>query len=301
MAIIVGCLIIISIVACIINCMCCGIQCCKCCGCCSCCCPSPRNRPDRTKYLDDPAYHQPPPPPPTNPYRPPAPPVYQGAQTARFDEPPSKSPNVNEDALPAMPTWDTAVSRRVEDTSQRDDMEMEPLNPAQHRQPSPRPTPALATTYRPGYRGIDDHGAYSPRSPTIPSPNPMSSPYEQQSYRDFGNPYQARTGTPATVYSQSVYSQPTYNPMPTPAPPPGMPRYTPIQRQPSPASIQPSIQPPSYTTQAPYQAFSPPIPTSPPPSFTTTPAPYQAGNNPGRPPTLLQSGRKPVPNSYRDI
>lgn len=301
MGIIIGSVILLSIVACIINCMCCGIQCCKgCCECCSCCCPSPRRRPDRSKYLDDPVYHQPPPPPPINPYQPPAPPAYRGAQVARFDSPAPKSPTVNEDALPAMPTWDSAVSRRVEDTSPRDDMEMEPLNPAQHRQPSPRPTPTPSTTYRPGYRGIDDHSAYSPRSPTIPSPAPFS-PYEQQPYRDMGNPYPSRTATPGTVYSQSVYSQPTYNPMPTPAPLPEMPRYTPFQRQPSPVSIPPSIQPPSYTIQPPYRGMSPAIPTSPPPSFSSTPAPHEAVNDPGRPPSLLQSGRKPVPNSYRDI
>lgn len=263
-------------------------------------------------------YHQPPPPPPSNTYRPPpAPPVYRGAQVARFDNP--SSPKIaNEDALPAMPSWDTAVTKKVEDTSPREDMEMEPLNPAQHRARSPASpmyadplqrtrspaspmyaghavTPVPVNSYSPAYRGFDDQSSYSPRPPTTASPGPLS-PYDQP-YRDYavGNPYQSRTGTPATAYSQSRYS-----PMPTAISPSDMHSYAPFQRQPSPASIQPSIQPPSYTMQPPYRGMSP-VPTSPPPPFSSTPASHEVINDPGRPPSLLQSGRRPVPKSYRDV
>ncbi|RLL96346.1 hypothetical protein CFD26_100263 [Aspergillus turcosus] len=85
-----------------------------------------------SKYLDDPGYHQPPPMPANDVYRPPpGPPVYRGAQVARFNSPTSPpAAKVNEDALPAMPSWNDAVTRRVEDDSPQDAMEMEPLNPA---------------------------------------------------------------------------------------------------------------------------------------------------------------------------
>ncbi|KAL4797689.1 hypothetical protein BDV19DRAFT_387118 [Aspergillus venezuelensis] len=148
--IIVGGVILLTVIACIVNCLCCGIRCCTCC--CSCCCPKPR--PKRAKFADDP-YHQPPPmpaamPPVNNTYNnsyetgfqggyqtPQAPPTYRGAQVARFDTPSSPGlSKMNEDALPAMPTWEQGVNRRVEDTSpQPDSVEMEPLRPPQ-RTPS---------------------------------------------------------------------------------------------------------------------------------------------------------------------
>lgn len=49
--------------------------------------------------------------------------AYRGPQTATFDAP-TKDGKYNEDALPAMPSWDQAHSRHVQD----EDMEMEKLN-----------------------------------------------------------------------------------------------------------------------------------------------------------------------------
>ena len=49
---------------------------------------------------------------------------YSGPQTARFDAPSNKNNNYNEDALPAMPSWDQAQSHRVVEH----DLEMEKLN-----------------------------------------------------------------------------------------------------------------------------------------------------------------------------
>lgn len=212
---------------------------------------------------------------------------------------------------------------------------MEPLNPAHtHRSPSPgRPSP-VPTPALPGYRGFDNESSYTPRSPTLPSPGPMS-PYDHhQPYRDhaFANPYQSRTGTPAAYTPQPQH----YNPSaPRPAASPvDMPRYSPYgqpspgfpfrqpspgimpvrqpspgvmpvrqhspgivpYRQPSPGSVNP---PPSFATNPPYRGMSPSIPTSPPPPFVSAPA--SETNEPGRPPSLLQSGRRPVPNSYRDV
>ena len=51
---------------------------------------------------------------------------YTGPQTARFDAPSNKKNTYNEDALPAMPSWDQAQSHRIEDHEH--DVEMEKLN-----------------------------------------------------------------------------------------------------------------------------------------------------------------------------
>ncbi|KAB8074730.1 hypothetical protein BDV29DRAFT_118210 [Aspergillus leporis] len=389
-AIIVGALIVISILACVINCLCCGIQCCKCCGCCSCCCPSPRRKKE-PKYLDEP-YNQPPPPmppPPTNnPYQPPqALPTYRGAQVARFDTPPSPAASkVNEDALPAMPTWDSAVTKRVEDGNHRHDaMEMEPLNPSNL---GPRRTPSAPRLNGVGYMGpppartgtaltsssyyTDDQSAYRARSPGVASPGPIS-PYEQP-YGDYshGNQWHSMSpdatsyphqqqymaiGTAVSPSSEVSPAAPYRQPSPGVHQVPGMALSTegarPIPyRQPSPAINQSPINktmspanpappyraltpanstpayramlppnqepvyrampppnseptyramPPPIDTQQAFRETSPSIPSSPPPPFTASPAPYEATQEPGRPPSLLQSGRKPVPNSFKNV
>ncbi|KNG83509.1 hypothetical protein ANOM_008556 [Aspergillus nomiae NRRL 13137] len=410
-AIIVGALIVISILACIINCLCCGIQCCKCCGCCSCCCPSPRRKKE-PKYLDDP-YNQPPPMPTNNPYQPPAPPslpTYRGAQVARFDTPPSPAVSKgNEDALPAMPTWDSAVTKRVEEPGHHQDaMEMEPLNLANQR---PRRMPSAPRANGAGYMGPppirtdtafsssgfhpDDQGAYHARSPGGPSPGPIS-PYEQP-YGDYSQNYGSQPNylpigtavSPVTDASPSPYRHPSpainqtpgmalstdgARPIPYRQPSPAI-HQSPINRTMSPANAAPpyraltpananpayramspptqepvyrAMSPPShepvYRTMSPpsqeaayraipppghepaYQAMPPPgpeptyramphplntepvyrdtspsIPSSPPPPFTSSPAPHETIQDSGRPPTLLQSGRKAVPNSFRDV
>ncbi|GMF78831.1 unnamed protein product [Aspergillus oryzae] len=152
--------------------------------------------------------------PENNPYQPPAPPslpTYRGAQVARFDTPPSPAVSKgNEDALPAMPTWDSAVTKRVDDTDHHQDaMEMEPLNLANQR---PRRMPSAPRPNGAGYMGPppvrtgtavtsssfypDDQSAYHARSPGGPSP---ISPYEQ----------------PYGDYSQAYGSQPHYMPIGT--------------------------------------------------------------------------------------
>ncbi|EPS32025.1 hypothetical protein PDE_06984 [Penicillium oxalicum 114-2] len=175
--IIIGAVILISIVGCIINCLCCGYQCCKCC--CGCCCPSGRRRDKQPKYYDESAPYQPPP--PQNPhtaYQPsPAPPVYRsGSQTATF-ETSSKSPAVNEDALPAMPTWAAAVEKHVEDKTHHNEMEMEPLNPSQNHLDRNQGASALHATHaysdglpdrsrsNVGYAAVSPHDPYARRSP----------------------------------------------------------------------------------------------------------------------------------------
>lgn len=180
--IIIGSVIVLAVLACVVNCLCCGYQCCMgCCGCLSCCCPSGRRRNKQPKYYDDPPFHQPPPPAPNPTYQAsPAPPVYRGAvQTATFDNSKSPAAKVDEDALPAMPTWAGATDKRIEDhNSHPEDVEMEPLNPqgqvpdrkqgagtplshgsAYADYPPDRGTPVA------GYRGFNPTDPYARRSP----------------------------------------------------------------------------------------------------------------------------------------
>ncbi|PYH90353.1 hypothetical protein BO71DRAFT_79859 [Aspergillus ellipticus CBS 707.79] len=207
-AIIIAALILLSIIACIVNCLCCGIQCCKgCCGCCSMCCPTPRNKRNKTKHLDDPYQQTPmpamPPPAPINnayhtPYQAQAPPSYRGAEVARFDNP--KSPanaNFNEDSLPAMPTWDNAVAKRVEDTATYEDVEMKPLSVANNE---PRRRPSAATSNVSGYSGPPPLRTVTPgvpsRTGTPGMPTRTGTPGMSTRTGTPGMPQPQRTGTP---------------------------------------------------------------------------------------------------------
>lgn len=239
--IIIGSVILIGIIGCIINCLCCGYQCCKCC--CGCCCPSGRRRNKQPKYYDEPTpYNQQPPPPQPNPhtaYTPsPAPPVYRGAvQTATFDNPKSPGAKIDEDALPAMPTWAAAVDKHVEDPSHHDDVEMEPLNPHSHPDRKQGASPLhVATDYPPdrtasaaGYRGFtptDPYARRSPgpaaalaaaqdpygrRSPGMPAPAHAADPYARRSPgpQAMMDPYGRRSPGPAAAYgaAQDPYAR----------------------------------------------------------------------------------------------
>jgi hypothetical protein len=159
-AIIIGGLILISVVTCIARCICCGAECACCCfRCCTCCCSGSGRGHKRVK--SDPAAQYPTPygaPPPMNPYAqahaaaPPAPPIdtrpvnqqYRSnamptftpavqperPQFATFD---STRAVVNEDALPAMPTWKDGRDVHVEVEEQpapqkQGDMELDRLD-----------------------------------------------------------------------------------------------------------------------------------------------------------------------------
>ncbi|KAF7714789.1 Uncharacterized protein PECH_007309 [Penicillium ucsense] len=220
--IIIGAVILISVIGCIVNCLCCGYQCCKCC--CGCCCPSGRRREKRPKHYDEPAPYQPPP--PQNPhtaYQPPsAPPIYRGAsQTATFDSS-SKSPAVNEDALPAMPTWAAAVEKHVEDKSHHDEMELEPLNSSQNTPNRSRGASPLHTNHsssdvlpdrsrsNAGYAGIPSADPYARPSPgSTTALSPVQDPYGRRS------PGNGMLGTPRGADSYARTSpgpQPTIDP-----------------------------------------------------------------------------------------
>ncbi|KKK22141.1 hypothetical protein ARAM_007172 [Aspergillus rambellii] len=310
-AIIVGGVIVLSVVACVANCLCCGIRCCT--GCCGCFCPSPRTK--RNKYQDDPYSRQPPPMvPPNHGYQnpqfqaPQAPPMYRGPQqVARFDAPPSPGVSKgNEDALPAMPSWDKAVTRRIEDPNPHSDVvEMEPLNlmdPGPHRTPSASRLNGVG-----GYMGpppIRTGTSNGVRANPQPYEHPQN-PYDYRSHeagRNPGLPYDQpyRDYSPGnTMYSMSpppnahAPHQQQYGAAISPST--EMNRPIPY-RQPSPGISYTQTQPPSY------RGMFPGVPSSPPPPFSTHSnyEPYEPHDQ-GRPPSILQSGRRPVPNSYRDV
>ncbi|OQD60122.1 hypothetical protein PENPOL_c027G05132 [Penicillium polonicum] len=192
---------------------------------------------------------------------------------------------------------------------------------------SPGPAAALAATQDPygrrspgmspsaaaaGY-GAAAHDPYGSRSPG----GAVHNPYDQQPYQDSYNDHSYGTGNgyhAVTAPSPVAAYKPHTNYSPAPmafspsseidhsaaaAPTPG------FQRQPSFGSTQ---YPPSYTSQPPYRGFTPGAPSSPPPAFsapspsqyttynphTTTPIPEPDNT---RPPSLLQSGRKPTLNA----
>ncbi|RMZ74285.1 fibroin-3 related [Pyrenophora seminiperda CCB06] len=164
-AIIIGGLILFSLIACVARCICCGAELACCCfKCCTCCCPSGGSRGHKRVKSDSAApYPQPYGAPPPNPYThnpyaqahaaaPPAPPIdtrpvnqqYRSnamptfalaakperPQFATFD---STKAVVNEDALPAMPTWKDGRDVHVEVEEQpvpqkRGDLELDRLD-----------------------------------------------------------------------------------------------------------------------------------------------------------------------------
>ncbi|KAF2830166.1 hypothetical protein CC86DRAFT_181430 [Ophiobolus disseminans] len=165
-AIIIGSLIVLSVVVCIARCICCGAECAMCCcKCCTCCCGSSGDR-GHKRMKSDPTPTYPPyaaagtpnpyapnpyaqahaaaPPPPidTRPvdqqYRSHATPAFAPAAAPSNERPQfatfaSPAKPVNEDALPAMPSWGDARDRHIEveeppPPQKRGDMELDRLN-----------------------------------------------------------------------------------------------------------------------------------------------------------------------------
>ena len=149
------------------------------------------------------------------------------AQTATFDAP-SQNQNgkYNEDALPAMPSWNTAQSRRVED----EDVEMEKLNDQSGQQQSLLRNSggryygnSPPKTYEEGDLGMTQAGPYhdysqhqqfvaSPTSTAAPSMYPPTYHTRPPSsvYDPHANPYEAsippsyRTAPPSIAPTQQM-------------------------------------------------------------------------------------------------
>ena len=262
----------------------------------------------------DPEY-QPMPPTPTpysGGYQPqPAPMMYNQSapQFATFDTGNKRNSRLNEDSLPAMPSWNTAATRRVEDTSappQRgSNMEMERMIP-QSQTHSPVEQPEYLQNHPPRA------AALSPVHERQPSYPPAQNYAPNQAYQehDMGN-----------GYSDDQYQHVTSPLSPAPSyystvPPMGAAMH---RQQPQNAYDQFQHQQHSYgspiedrnmtSSVAPYPSsrestqFTAQRTTSPPAAMNYNPyeAPPPEPNHGARPPSLLQVGRKPVAGSYREV
>lgn len=262
-----------------------------------------RGRDDRpSRYKDD--YQQLPPPNPYAGYQPPsampAPmpaPTYRGVpQTATFED------SKGGDSLPAMPSWDNAITHRVEvneplPAKQNGDVEMGHLRPT---------------------RGGYDQVPLSPTSPTGAAPgyfaNQPTHPYQsdigaQRQVNGYSNGFEPAPvpSSPAPTYQTHAHQPSAGDRFAAGAAAPSPYGY----RQPSPSyapsstNYEPSYQD-SYAPRS--NTFSPPPAGTMPASSNYdsynnyTPA-YEPQTSPRdvRPPSLLQVGRKAVPGSTREV
>jgi hypothetical protein len=216
---VVGGLVLLSLIWCIVRCCCCGMS--VCCGCLSCC--RGRHSSRGPKHHDEPNPYKsaPPPPPPPPPaasgYTPNQPPSYAPPQFATFvtsNKDGAGGKTVNEDALPAMPTWESARTRKVlmeAEPSQKghaDDVELGELNHS--KKVTGSRAPMLAHAVPPA--GYDDIGVATPMRGTYGNPQDRGhgagyekgedpiSPYGEP--RDFAGAYK-RSGTPKSPYGQA--------------------------------------------------------------------------------------------------
>ncbi|KAI9824872.1 MAG: hypothetical protein M1832_001477 [Thelocarpon impressellum] len=229
-------------------------------------------------------------------------PTYEPPQFAQFETgKKSAAGPVNEDALPAMPNWETAPKRKVLEEQQGQDVEMSPLNPAKHRNASvpgsPTPSTPLPRYAAPqhAYRHPDPQGAVAgafevpanqkavtpiqPIQPAhdtsnyveLPAEGPVQRPYDV-AYAGAGHgpgrtpPPQAQYPAEAAYGGSPVAARPTMQHRYSgPVSPPGSYRGATTSPRPYPAAQSP---PGSYrgatTSPAPYSGAA------------AQPAPYQA-------------------------
>ncbi|KAL2756292.1 hypothetical protein ACRALDRAFT_2027856 [Sodiomyces alcalophilus JCM 7366] len=234
--IIVGGLILISVVICIARCMCCGLSCCckffsclKCCG--NCCGAFDPPGGKRHKYLDEPYSapnqgYKPQPPMFTAPvFAPSAAPAAAPPQYAEFDV----SKKGDADALPAMPTWEGAGSKKV--SLEEEAVELETMNKPQAGQSATNTQQNLPGTAGPASPMSPGDGrspyGYGPAHGQVPghphdgsngymagpgrSPDPYADPYGQNG-QGYGQPgYDYGHNDPYGQQPSSAYGPgPTY-------------------------------------------------------------------------------------------
>ena len=213
----------------------------------------------------------PPTPTPYQGYQPqPSPMMYNnhGPQFATFDAG-TKNARIHEDSLPAMPSWDNAATRKVEDHSQPhgSNMEMEHMLPHSPVREQP-------------------YGHHQPYTSDLGAQR-----LDQQGH---ANDYYDAPLSPAPTYYSTV-------PAATGAvAPSNRDRFVPQQNHQSDRGFSPSVAPyPSSreSTQFMPQGVAPPSASSYSP-YQSPPLQYNDG---ARPPSLLQVGRKPVAGSYREV
>ncbi|ETN39554.1 uncharacterized protein HMPREF1541_05780 [Cyphellophora europaea CBS 101466] len=303
--IVVGSLILLSVLFCLVQCICCGVSCAKmlCCCCNGCDCGGKnrrRDRDDRPSHKDN-EYHQLHSQNPYSGYQPPSmmAPTYRGVpQTATFED------SKGGDTLPAMPTWDNATTHRVEvqepPRHRPDDVEMGRLNP--------------------GYsKGGYDQVPLSPASPTgaVPGyfPPQQSHPYQSDMGAQRMNHQSTGYGhgfDPAPIPSSPAPTYQTHAPHPSTgdrfmsgaaSPPPHHYQSNSPSYAPSSTNYEPSHN--DYSSRA--NTFSPPpagtMPTGNSYSTYNNSSAFEAQTSPreARPPSLLQVGRKAVPGTRREV
>jgi len=190
--IIIASVVTISIIICCVRCLCYGL---------SCCCFRGRGR-KRARYADAPSAFNPA---PYQGYQPAnSPHGYAPPQFAQFDA--SRDRNtmggkVNEDSLPAMPSWDNAKDRKVLDESHEDDVELGKLDPQKapmlaHQAPAPTarypemgpPSAGIPYQQHSVAQGGDPGNSYGQGSPGYGGAYGQGSPTGPQQYHSLGDP-----------------------------------------------------------------------------------------------------------------
>ncbi|KAK4202241.1 hypothetical protein QBC40DRAFT_44703 [Triangularia verruculosa] len=228
---ILGGIIIFSVIWCIIRCACCAKSCCcscfkclQCCGNCCGCCDPPRG--NGNKYLDEPYI------PPNQGYksqepmhhgydgRPTAPPAFDAGpmgggyaastgvttkspaypQYAEFDV--SKNKPGNEDALPEMPSWEGAESKKIVLEEEKEAVEMNQLKKPEANGPNAQSPTML--------NGVAASGAIPGRGSTSPNPGNRS-PYGPPGVGAQSNGYFPPGAAVNDPYNQTAqsYNQPS--------------------------------------------------------------------------------------------
>lgn len=333
--IVIGSLILLSILFCLVQCLCCGVSCAKMlCCCCRGCGRSSRSKEKPSRYRDE---YQHMPPTPYSGYQPaPANPMsYRGAPaaaTATFDMPPNR--RINEDSLPPMPSWDTAATRRVEESSipekahYGDDVEMGRLPPlatgrnGYNQVPNGPISPTSPTYGQNGYfaghpnqhqssdLGAQRMGPYNDQDvPHSPAPTYTTNapatdrfaagalaaaPYSYQNQRDNYSQAGDSYAPSSTQYERSSFHQPHAYTQPLPSPYQSHSVSPPPQQYQNPAMS--GGRPPSFGHSGSVSPYAP----SPYDGHRSISPPSQEQVG-GRPPSLLQIGRKAVPGSQREI
>lgn len=297
--IVIASLIVLSIVWCCVRCLCCGLSCCCECFSCLTCCDSCRGRrkSPRSNYADGPPAFA-----PYQGYQPaPNPPAYEPPRFATFDAP-SKNGNIHEDSLPAMPSWDSATSRRVEDHTAHEDMEMGVIGPGAGAQAAHENggrynqiPDQLASPYGTGpaeYRGAN-----------VTQPYGSDLGAQRLATEDAGYGSGAFAGTSyahGPSYSdRSPHDETSSYGGAAPYRSSAQPGYFQQQPQQHESRFHGSSPAPTYQTYAPTQPYSPTDSTRYAP--TTAMGSMHVSPTDVRPPSLLQVGRKPIPGSGREV
>ncbi|KKZ68183.1 hypothetical protein EMCG_06144 [[Emmonsia] crescens] len=244
--------------------------------------------------------------------RPPAPPVYDSqrpnpAKFAQFDTAHPRT-KANDDVLPQMPTWDSAPTRHVEDSSQSHDMEMNRLDPTtgQSFKSQSFSRPVRANNIHNNANGGNGYYEGTPASPAYPPSFDGYRGTETTSHMarspSPGNPF-AHTGAIgiATSHPPNHYlppRSPSPGPLSSPYPPYTEVPTTTTSIMPNAITTHTTMSPPPIDPAELPRRYPPtPIPHSPsPPAATRSYSPYPP---PQAPPQLQHLRHSPTQSPTR--